>query len=235
MLVAPARLGAEAPLHPVEVSVWSVTGSYKSLSGSMRVDALFFRQGRDGKPLTTHEVLLVLRNVEIAGSSPSADKHKMVPMVTTLLLTSGQSQAVRALPPAVTQLVVIMAPQNSPHSPASSAVSVPPGTARDRSTEPVTAFPKSRDLGPGPVPAGTARHGANTGATSGYASTESQAAAPDQYATPGDSSNTALGGVLRSLLWPTVGFLVLKTFAGTLRGVRRCRRNVTFRRRADGD
>jgi hypothetical protein len=49
--------------------VWSVTGSSGSLTRGMRVDALFFRKGSDGNPLIKHQLLLILRNVEVDGIS----------------------------------------------------------------------------------------------------------------------------------------------------------------------
>jgi hypothetical protein len=209
ILLVPIRLGAATPVYAVEVSVWSVTGSSVSLHGGMRVDALFFRKGHDGSPLTPHELLLVLRNVEVERSSPSANKgDRNPPEVTSLLLTQGQAQDVRALPAAAVQLLVTSIPEGSGKSPHSEDISASPGSA--------------------------ARRG-STAAVQAYAPANWQGSADDELPVSRDLSKGVLGTLLRYFVWPTVGFLVLKTFAGTIRSARRSKSVIRKRRTTPSD
>jgi hypothetical protein len=199
MLLVPVQLRAEAPRYAVEVAVRSVTGSFGPLTSGMRVDALFFRTG-DGNSMTT---LLVLRNVEVDCSPSSANKDGRHPEVASLLLTQDQAKAVRALPAAAVQLVVISSPKRPRKSPDSGRVSISPRTVTGRGSEDQIVYAEV------PPPS---------------------QASDDQYVWF-DASKSVVGRLLRYLVWPAVAFVMLKTFSGTIRGARRCRKTVSGKRR----
>lgn len=203
MLLVPVRLRAETPIYGVEVAVRSVTGSSGPLTSGMRVDALFFRTGLDGNPLTTDRLLLVLRNVEVDCSSPSANKDSRHPDVASLLLTQDQAKAVRALPAATVQLVVMSSPKRSRKSPDSGGVSMSPRNVTGRVSGDQIVY---ADVPP------------------------ASQASDDQYVWL-ESSKSVLGRIVRYLVWPAVAFLMLKTLSGTIRGARRCRKIANGKRR----
>jgi hypothetical protein len=113
MLLAKGRLngdtGIPGPAESLEVQVWKTTGFIGTLTLGMRVDALFVAAGTDGTPTRPRQLLLALRNVEVIGSVASS--HFGGTQRTTLRLTGEQVETIKALPPAVAEIVVTPAPK----------------------------------------------------------------------------------------------------------------------------
>ena len=165
----------------------------------MRVDALFFRTGLDGNPLTTHQLLLVLRNIEVDCSSRSARQRRQ---------TSRGCQFV-ADP---------RSGQGCPGAPSGSGA-----TGRDFESKTLAEAARFRRR---PDPPRTVT-GRGSGDQIVYADVPPASQASDDEYVWLDASKSVLGPILRYLVWPAVAFLMLKTLSGTIRGARRCRKIVT--------
>ena len=201
-IMTPIRLAAEAARVATEVSVSRVVGSSRLLTRGMRVDALFFRQVGERDPLTTRQLLLALRNVEVQYSSASPNfARDGYPILASLWLTRGQAQSVDALPPAVVELDVASTPKGSRSAPASSSVSAPPQAGRNkRGDDPIYGYDPY-------APEAAENRGL--------------------FISPSSSDNIFVR-ILRYLIWPIFGLLIIKTLAGTIRSSRRSRRSDAY-------
>jgi hypothetical protein len=224
LLLIPAviRLEADVPLYAVAVSLWSVPGSSDSLTSGMHVDARFFLRGRDGKPLTSGEAILVLRNVEIGSNLPSANSGGENPNVASLLLTQSQVLAVRALPPTVVQLVSHDLPEHAQSTGSRAAGELrPPGNAIPRDLR------KPADSRAGSYSERMSdTHTARTEPAYAYTPPDWQIPEDNYYSGAGISSKSLLGVVLSYVVWLAAGLLVLITLAGTMRSAKRCRKSL---------